>query len=176
MGSSCQLHNLEYVLKKQYPQAFPHYLLLRKHLRVIKTPNVVDFDHPLAQMDLEDYLVDMSASVIEARVITADRRFFAMSPRAVKPEAVYRQLIETPSNETSPAVLLRAPLQPHVPFLDLKTPHLTLYPELETAFDRVIRSGWYILGQEVEAFEREFAAYWGRNTASVWAMDWRRCI
>ena len=68
--ASCQLHNLEYVLKKQYPQAFPHYLLLRKHLRVIKTPNVVDFDHPLAQMDLEDYLVDMSASVIEARVIT----------------------------------------------------------------------------------------------------------
>ena len=62
---------------------------------------------------------------------------------------------------TSPAVLLRAPLQPHVPFLDPKTPHLTLYPQLETAFDQVIPSGWYILGQEVEAFEREFAAYCG---------------
>ncbi|MFO1431414.1 MAG: DegT/DnrJ/EryC1/StrS family aminotransferase [Candidatus Competibacteraceae bacterium] len=50
-------------------------------------------------------------------------------------------------------------LQPPVPFLDLKSPHLKLYPELETAFKRVVQSGWYILGQEVEAFEQEFAAY-----------------
>jgi dTDP-4-amino-4,6-dideoxygalactose transaminase len=29
------------------------------------------------------------------------------------------------------------------------------------AFERVMRSGWYILGNEVEAFEKEFAAYLG---------------
>ena len=33
--------------------------------------------------------------------------------------------------------------------------------ELEAAASRVIRSGWYVLGQEVAAFEREFAAYVG---------------
>lgn len=33
--------------------------------------------------------------------------------------------------------------------------------ELEEATKRVIRSGWYILGQEVTAFESEFAAYVG---------------
>ena len=33
--------------------------------------------------------------------------------------------------------------------------------ELETAATRVIRSGWYILGQEVSAFESEFAQYVG---------------
>ena len=29
------------------------------------------------------------------------------------------------------------------------------------AVDRVGRSGWLMLGEEVEAFEREFAAWWG---------------
>jgi len=33
--------------------------------------------------------------------------------------------------------------------------------ELEAAASRVIRSGWYVLGQEVAAFENEFAAYVG---------------
>lgn len=33
--------------------------------------------------------------------------------------------------------------------------------ELEAAANRVIRSGWYVLGQEVEAFEAEFAEYIG---------------
>ena len=33
--------------------------------------------------------------------------------------------------------------------------------ELEAAASRVIRSGWYVLGQEVSAFEAEFASYVG---------------
>lgn len=33
--------------------------------------------------------------------------------------------------------------------------------ELEAAANRVIRSGWYVLGQEVSAFEMEFAQYVG---------------
>jgi len=33
--------------------------------------------------------------------------------------------------------------------------------ELEAAATRVIRSGWYVLGQEVSAFEAEFASYVG---------------
>jgi dTDP-4-amino-4,6-dideoxygalactose transaminase len=33
--------------------------------------------------------------------------------------------------------------------------------ELEVAASRVIRSGWYVLGREVEAFEAEFAKYVG---------------
>lgn len=33
------------------------------------------------------------------------------------------------------------------------------------AVDRVGRSGWLILGEEVEAFEREFAAWWGASYA-----------
>ena len=33
--------------------------------------------------------------------------------------------------------------------------------DLEAAASRVIRSGWYVLGQEVASFETEFAAYVG---------------
>jgi len=36
-----------------------------------------------------------------------------------------------------------------------------LMAELEAATSRVIRSGWYVLGQEVSAFESEFAQYVG---------------
>jgi dTDP-4-amino-4,6-dideoxygalactose transaminase len=47
----------------------------------------------------------------------------------------------------------------NIPFLDLKAPHQELRNELREAFDRVLDSGWYILGNEVKQFENEFAAY-----------------
>lgn len=46
-----------------------------------------------------------------------------------------------------------------VPFLDLSVIHGALRDELNAAFDRVITSGIYIMGPELEAFEREFADY-----------------
>ena len=48
-----------------------------------------------------------------------------------------------------------------IPFLDLKMVYPELKPELDAAYQRVMESGWYILGTEVEAFEQEFAAYCG---------------
>jgi dTDP-4-amino-4,6-dideoxygalactose transaminase len=48
-----------------------------------------------------------------------------------------------------------------IPFLDMKSPYLELQSELDEAYRRVMESGWYILGEEVEAFEAEFAAYCG---------------
>ena len=46
-----------------------------------------------------------------------------------------------------------------VPFLDLHDAYLELKPEIDVAVSRVLDSGWYILGPEVDAFESEFAAY-----------------
>lgn len=46
-----------------------------------------------------------------------------------------------------------------VPFLDLKSPYDELKPEIDAAIQRVLDSGWFILGPEVEAFERAFATY-----------------
>ena len=46
-----------------------------------------------------------------------------------------------------------------VPFLDLGATYDELRQELVAGFQRVMNSGWYILGDEVEAFEREWASY-----------------
>ena len=46
-----------------------------------------------------------------------------------------------------------------IPFLDLKAPHVELHREITDAINRVVASGWYILGPEVEAFEVEYAAF-----------------
>lgn len=50
-----------------------------------------------------------------------------------------------------------------VPFLDLGAAYRELKPEIEAAVQRVLESGWYILGPEVEAFEAEWAEYCGAN-------------
>ncbi len=46
-----------------------------------------------------------------------------------------------------------------IPFLDLKGINAQYRQELSTAVSRVIDSGWYILGDELEQFEQEFAQY-----------------
>jgi dTDP-3-amino-3,4,6-trideoxy-alpha-D-glucose transaminase len=52
-----------------------------------------------------------------------------------------------------------------IPFNDLNLVHESISDELEAAVRRVVKSGWYILGPEVEAFEAEFAAYHGVDHA-----------
>ncbi len=46
-----------------------------------------------------------------------------------------------------------------IPFLDLRAAYLELKPEIDAAIARVLDSGHYILGPEVEAFEAEYASY-----------------
>ncbi|MGB8981392.1 MAG: DegT/DnrJ/EryC1/StrS family aminotransferase [Anaerolineales bacterium] len=48
-----------------------------------------------------------------------------------------------------------------IPFLNMKAPYQELQAELDEAYHRVMASGWYVLGQEVESFEQDFAAYCG---------------
>jgi len=52
-----------------------------------------------------------------------------------------------------------------IPFLDLKAINLTQQDAIEAAMRRVLHSGWYVLGKEVEAFEKAFAAYCGSKHA-----------
>jgi dTDP-3-amino-3,4,6-trideoxy-alpha-D-glucose transaminase len=48
-----------------------------------------------------------------------------------------------------------------VPFVDLGAGNAELRDELDAAYARVVASGRFVLGAEVEAFEREFADYCG---------------
>lgn len=52
-----------------------------------------------------------------------------------------------------------------IPFLDLKSPYLELKDDLDTAYRKVMESGYHIMGHELEAFEAEFAAYCGTEHA-----------
>ena len=46
-----------------------------------------------------------------------------------------------------------------IAFLDLGASYAELKPDIDEALGRVVRSGWYIGGGEVTAFERAFASY-----------------
>jgi dTDP-4-amino-4,6-dideoxygalactose transaminase len=48
-----------------------------------------------------------------------------------------------------------------IPFFDLKKQYEIIQSEIDAATARVLKSGWFILGPEVEAFENEFAQYSG---------------
>lgn len=50
-----------------------------------------------------------------------------------------------------------------VPFLDLRAPYGELRDEMDAAIRRVLESGWYLLGEEISAFEREYASYVGAD-------------
>ena len=48
-----------------------------------------------------------------------------------------------------------------IQFLDLKQPQRELKDKLMSAFERVLDSGWFIMGKECERFEAAFAEYCG---------------
>jgi dTDP-4-amino-4,6-dideoxygalactose transaminase len=50
-------------------------------------------------------------------------------------------------------------------FNDFKSTYARKKTEIDQAIERVLNSGWFILGQEVEKFERDFAAYLGSRYA-----------
>lgn len=50
-----------------------------------------------------------------------------------------------------------------IPFLDLRAGYEELKPEIDDAIAHIAASGWYILGEEVEAFEAEYAAFCGTS-------------
>jgi dTDP-4-amino-4,6-dideoxygalactose transaminase len=48
-----------------------------------------------------------------------------------------------------------------IKFLDLKALNDSFEPDLSRAIKKVLDSGWYLLGNEVKAFEKEYAAFIG---------------
>jgi len=149
-----QIGTIEYVYRREcsrahiaLSEAWKVWALFRQRVTVIKTPATLDWQNPLAQFDLEDYQIECAAKLIDARIISRDDLFIARSSSCMSPAQFLEQLAEE-KNETLT-----------IPFLDLKTPHIELRPQLEAAFDRTLNSGWYIQGNELKEFEKEFAAY-----------------
>lgn len=150
-----QLGTIEYVYRRecqrlQLPltEAWKVWELFRQRVSVLKTPAAVDWSNQLAQFDFEDYQIECVAKLIDAQIISRDENFVARSTHCVTPRQFLEQL-----------ALCDEKLSGKVIFLDLKTPHIELREELETAFDRTLNSGWYIQGNELKQFEKEFAEY-----------------
>lgn len=53
----------------------------------------------------------------------------------------------------------------HVPFNDLGRAIAPIAGDIDMAVSRVVRSGWFLRGEETTAFEREWAAYCGQRFA-----------
>lgn len=113
-----------------------------RHVTIVKTPPIT---HPATDADVEDTLIEAAARCLpSARIITRDRKFLLRSAITIAPDEFLE--LEAQSIDT-------------VPFLNFEGIHAELIAELDVAYDRVLASNWFILGTEVEAFEREFAAY-----------------
>lgn len=59
------------------------------------------------------------------------------------------------------------PIEKRVPFNVLAPGVQSIRAELDQAIARVLDSGWFLMGPELEAFEREFAAYHACGTEAV---------
>jgi four helix bundle protein len=68
---------------------------------------------------------------------------------------------ESSPSHLQPSHLQPSHLQPSVPLLDLKAQYAAIRDEIRAAIDRVADAQQFILGPEVEALEREVAAYSG---------------
>ena len=66
-----------------------------------------------------------------------------------------------------------------MPFVDLKAQYRSIKPEIDAAIAGVLESTQFVLGEEVAAFEKEFAAYCGararrsRSTPAPARCTWR---
>lgn len=156
---SASLDNIEFIknsqLKVQYREfdSFQRKILCNKFIeellqkfKIAKTPSYmkIDFD------DIEDSQIMASAKAIDAIVLTRDKDLLAKYPNdTVHPDNFF-EYIEKVKKQ-----------QANVPFLDLISINMSYHTEFEKAFDEVLKSGWFILGEQVQKFEEEFAAYCG---------------
>lgn len=144
--SSSQIHNLRYVVKRHYPQFEQDYLVVESKLIVLKTPSYLDYNSAMAKLDIEDYLIELSAQTENAKVLTSDKQFLHNSIHAVTPLWAYQYLVKEKSD---------------VSFLPLKKINDKYHSQIEQATDRVFKSGWYLLGNENKNFETNYAKFCG---------------
>lgn len=99
-------------------------------------------------------LVLLSAPNDDGDLISDYKVYMTAMIGSTKPGSAVGQT-ESPSNQSE------APSSPELPFYDLQRLTQAHGSEIKTAVNRVIDKGWFVLGHEVETFERHYAAYIG---------------
>ena len=148
--SANQIDTLRYIIKKDFPNVYDLYLNLEKRVNIVKTPSYIDFEHELAMVDIEDYMIELSAESIDARIITSDKRFLAVSKRAIQPDAFYQ---------------LEMHKEGSIDFANLKKQYFMYQPELEKEMDKVLKSAAYIMGDAARELEENLCAFTGAKNA-----------
>ena len=154
--SSASLNNLEFLKHKALQQTYPQmaasdrkkittYFIkdLLTQVKIAKIPAYLDIDYD----DIGGSLVIASAKAMDACVMTRDIGMIASYPGI----AISSQMFIEQHNQQVK----------NIPFLDLKAAQHELSTELEQAYDQVINSGWYIMGEQLKQFEAEYATYCG---------------
>ena len=63
--------------------------------------------------------------------------------------------------ETTMSILLMSEKKHKIPFYNIGDSYREIKHEIDSAVNRVLEKGWYILGSEVSSFEEEFSMYLG---------------
>ena len=118
------------------------------YFTIWKVPSYIDWNHPLAQRDIDDYLIHLTAKSLDAFIITRDLEFLSLSDRAISIEEFFRQIQKEEKDK-------------RVSFLDLPSQNLAIFSEVEYKIDKIINSSRFICGKYVKEFEEKFANYLG---------------
>lgn len=112
-------------------------------IQIIQSPSV-DFNEFLNNKNIENILIEKQAKILKAQILTFQFEKYSDASLCLSPDEL---------QQTSQEIA--------VPFLDLKGINLKNASEIQEAMMRAFSSGWYILGNEVNEFEKEFANYCG---------------
>jgi len=153
--SSSALDNLSFIKYQELKQAHPELTRnqinkiielfiteLLEQFKLAKTPSYITIDFE----DIEDSQMLASAQAIGAKLVTRDKRLLTK----------YKD--ETLST-TAAIKLLHTPIAPA--FIDLQKQYIHLQDKIEQRTDTVLNHGKYIMGPEVQEFERNLAEYVG---------------
>jgi predicted nucleic acid-binding protein len=145
-----QIDTLRYIIKKEYKEISQEYLQLEKNLKIIKTPSYIDFENKLSKVDIEDYMIELSAKSINANIITSDKKFLLLSDITIAPDDFY-----TKENNKSKKI----------DFANLKKQYFMYQSELEQEIDKVLNNTNYIMGDAVTKLEKNLENFTGAKYA-----------
>jgi len=146
--SAGSLSTLYYIIEKQRKDIFPYLPKILQHFSIWKVPSYIDWKHPLAQRDIEDYLIHLTAESLNAFVITRDEEFLELSDRAITIEEFFK-IIQKEREEKK------------ISFLNLVSQNVKIFPKIEPEIDKIINTSQFICGKYVKEFEEKFAEYLG---------------
>ncbi|MBD3808841.1 MAG: hypothetical protein IE880_09040, partial [Epsilonproteobacteria bacterium] len=90
--SSSQIHTISFMFLKEAKKsrsldiAKTELDLFMKSVKIVKTPSYVDIKNTLFVQDSEDYLIELSAKIAGAMIITRDERFLNSSKLTISIE------------------------------------------------------------------------------------------